>query len=199
MDMDSRKKYCEVVALKETLEGLRTIHNNGLVHQHIIVSQIFVNEKGFEPIKISFAVTVFKQHGDNTKAASTSLSNLQKTHICEWAAAPEVYISGNNNYTLKVDIWLVDITTLELAYGAVPVHKREYLEGMIQEIKSVDKMKKHYSSAVQCCLNVCAGGSEKRPGLSKEYAKMVTKCLELVPQNMKGTTEDILKKKKLLL
>jgi len=96
--------------LKETLQGLKYLHQNSQIHRDIKAGNILIGADG--SIKISdFGVTAKLKKG---KKRSTLIGS-------PCYMAPEILDQeGRKGYDSKVDIWSLGITALELAYGKPP-------------------------------------------------------------------------------
>ncbi|KAI3444628.1 hypothetical protein Pfo_001293 [Paulownia fortunei] len=189
---DGVPEDCMLVVLKETLTGLSIIHGNGHVHGEISAGHIFFNGK--PEIKLAFSASIYDL--DTDQHHSSSSSYLPVASICNWAAAPEVHESDNNEYTPKADIWLIGITALELAYGGLRLMNREALDSMVMKINKKKRLPKKEGD-LKTEANLCYGLSclhqaqFKKRTFSKGFENMVVKCLALDPEK-RPTADELL-------
>ncbi|XP_060183133.1 serine/threonine-protein kinase BLUS1-like [Lycium barbarum] len=183
------REDCIAVALKEALIGLRLVHNTKRVHRTFNQGDIFVHiddnatDSGRILIKLAFEASVYDSENINTnenehEEASSSAPLLNVKGITKWGAAPEAFERDNDTTTPKSDIWLSGITSLELAYGDLPVSNREELDCIIMKLRekkrlprSLEKLLKK-KGIVKKTLDLF-----KRKVFLKEFERMVLNCL----------------------
>ncbi|KAK4418707.1 Serine/threonine-protein kinase fray2 [Sesamum alatum] len=191
---------CILLVLREALTGLSIIHANGHVHREISAGHIFFNGK--PEIKLAFSASVFDLNEDQNDQSSSSSSSwfLPAASICDWAAAPEVHESNNNEYTQEADIWMLGITALELAYGGLRVMNRKALETMVTKINVKKKLPKKDKKVGDLkpdkivCLDpswIDPRPQFKKRKFSKGFENLVAKCLNLDPPK-RPTADELL-------
>ena len=96
--------------LRETLLGLKYLHDNSQIHRDIKAGNVLIDDDG--SVKISdFGVTAKLKKGKKRNTLIGSPCYM----------APEILDQEEKNgYDSKVDIWSLGITALELASGKPP-------------------------------------------------------------------------------
>ncbi|KAL7597538.1 serine/threonine-protein kinase BLUS1 [Lactuca sativa] len=166
---------CISIILKETLMGLRYLHDQGHLHRDIKAGNILMDSNG--SIKLAdFGVSAFVY-----ESSSRCLMLKEITGTPYWMA-PEV-IHSHNGYSYKADIWSFGITALELAHGRPPLSHLPFSESLAMKITKGIRFS-HYQKEEEKVL--------KNTKLSKYFKDMVGLCLNQDPLK-RPTAEKLLK------
>ncbi|XP_059298960.1 serine/threonine-protein kinase BLUS1 [Lycium ferocissimum] len=120
---DGLSEPCIAIVLKETLNALAYLHNQGHLHRDIKSGNILIDSDG--TIKLAdFGVSAsiyepISAYGSSYSSSSSCLMFTDMAGTPYWMA-PEV-IHSHTGYSLKADIWSFGITALELAHGRPPL------------------------------------------------------------------------------
>ncbi|XP_060215875.1 serine/threonine-protein kinase BLUS1 [Lycium barbarum] len=120
---DGLSEPCIAIVLKETLNALAYLHNQGHLHRDIKSGNILIDSDG--TIKLAdFGVSAsiyepISAYGSSYSSSSSCLVFTDMAGTPYWMA-PEV-IHSHTGYSLKADIWSFGITALELAHGRPPL------------------------------------------------------------------------------
>jgi len=96
--------------LKETLQGLKYLHQNNQIHRNVRASNILIGSDG--SVKLSdFGMCVKIKEGKKRNSFIGS--------PC-WMAPEVLEQTKESGYDLKIDVWSLGITALELAQGKPP-------------------------------------------------------------------------------
>ncbi|XP_030443011.1 serine/threonine-protein kinase BLUS1 [Syzygium oleosum] len=176
---------CIAVILRETLNALSYLHNQGHLHRDIKAGNILIDSGG--AVKVAdFGVSALiyetgPAHGLLMSSSSSSLMLTNITGTPYWMA-PEV-IHSQNGYGFKADIWSLGITALELAHGRPP------LSHLPPSISLLMKITKRFR------FSDYEKHKEDYPGrrkFSKSFKDMVASCLYQDPSR-RPTAEKLLK------
>jgi len=96
--------------IKETLQGLKYLHQNNQIHRNVRASNILIGSDG--SVKLS-------DFGMCTKLKEGKKRNSFIGSPC-WMAPEVLEQSSETGYDLKIDVWSLGITALELAQGKPP-------------------------------------------------------------------------------
>jgi len=152
--------------LRETLLGLKYLHQNSQIHRDIKAGNILIGSDG--NVKISdFGVTAKLKKG---KKRSTLIGS-------PCYMAPEILDQeGRNGYDSKVDIWSLGITALELAYGKPPNSELTTMKLIIKTLNEEPPrlIKQPYwddsfAEFIDCCL-------VKDPAKRKSADELLKSC-----------------------
>ncbi|KAK1362374.1 Protein kinase domain-containing protein [Heracleum sosnowskyi] len=178
------------IVLKEVLEALAYLHQQGHLHQELNAGHIYYNCR-MPAIKIGYLATIYEPKSGGDEQELPESPPLPVGNICEWAAAPEIYYS-TEEYSDKSDVWLVGITALELVFGGIQVRDRRALELLIAEVtrkekgyigkgkakaKAVGKFVKKLMRKVK--IGKAGSGSSS---MSRAFKKMLALCLTVDSQ-----------------
>ncbi|KDE05629.1 STE/STE20/FRAY protein kinase [Microbotryum lychnidis-dioicae p1A1 Lamole] len=147
--------------LKQTLEGLVYLHQNGWLHRDVKAANLLVDDDG-TVLLADFGVSssLFHESSSGTTTKEESEANMFSTRKsfvgtpC-WMA-PEVV--ERKAYDSKADIWSLGITALELAHGRAP--NSLYPPAKVLSKTVIDapptlegSYSKHFRDLIQSCLN----------------------------------------------
>ncbi|KAI4326785.1 hypothetical protein L6164_019320 [Bauhinia variegata] len=151
--------------LKETLEALEYLHEQGHIHRDVKAGNILLDSNG--EVKLAdFGVSACMfDTGDRQRSRNTFVGTP-----C-WMA-PEVLQPGSG-YNSKADIWSFGITALELAHGHAPFSKYPPMKVLLMTIQNAPpgldydrdkKFSKSFKEMVAMCL---VKDQTKRPSAEK--------------------------------
>ncbi|KAJ6988626.1 serine/threonine-protein kinase BLUS1 [Populus alba x Populus x berolinensis] len=112
---DGLPEPCIAVVLKEILNALSYLHDQGHLHRDVKAGNILIDSNG--KVKLADFGVSASIYELNTLERSSSLSCSSRTPY--WMA-PEV-IHSHTGYSFKADMWSFGITALELAHGRPPL------------------------------------------------------------------------------
>ncbi|XP_010450032.1 PREDICTED: serine/threonine-protein kinase BLUS1-like [Camelina sativa] len=175
---------CISVFLKETLNAISYLHDQGHLHRDIKAGNILVDSDG--SVKLAdFGVSASIYEPVTTSSGTTS-SSLRLTDIAgtPYWMAPEV-VHSHTGYGFKADIWSFGITALELAHGRPPLSHLPPLKSLLMKITK----RFHFSD-----YEISTSGSSKKGNkkFSKAFREMVGLCLEQDPAK-RPSAEKLLK------
>jgi len=147
--------------LRETLLGLKYLHQNSQIHRDIKAGNILIGADGI--VKISdFGVTAKLKKGKKRNTLIGSPCYM----------APEILDQEvKNGYDSKVDIWSLGITALELAYGKPP-------NSELTTMKLIMKT-----------LNEDPPRLQKEPCFDENFSEFIDYCLVKDPSGRKSADE----------
>ncbi|KAH0914786.1 hypothetical protein HID58_029232 [Brassica napus] len=172
---------CISVFLKETLNAISYLHDQGHLHRDIKAGNILVDSDG--SVKLAdFGVSASIYEPVTTSSGTTS-SSLRLTDIAgtPYWMAPEV-VHSHTGYGFKADIWSFGITALELAHGRPPLSHLPPLKSLLMKITK----RFHFADYE---INKSGCGKKK---FSKAFREMVGLCLEQDPAK-RPSAEKLLK------
>ncbi|CAN1310180.1 Serine/threonine-protein kinase BLUS1 [Linum perenne] len=153
---------CIAVVLKETLNALSYLHNQGHLHRDIKAGNILMDSDGH--VKLAdFGVSASLYEPITTRAGGGGHVIKKKVRL-RWYICIQV-IHSHTGYSLKADIWSFGITALELAYGCPPLSHLPPSKSLLMKItkrfrfsdyEKVDgnkKLSKAFKEMVGACLN----------------------------------------------
>ncbi|KAK6929823.1 Protein kinase domain [Dillenia turbinata] len=169
------------IILKETLQALSYLHDQGHLHRDIKASNILIDSDG--RVKIAdFGVSVSIY--ENSSYVSSSSSNQMLTDVAgtPYWMAPEV-IHSRNGYGVKADIWSLGITALELAHGRPPLSHLPPSKSLMLKITKRFKFSDYRQGAYD---------GENKKKFTKQFKDFVKVCLDQEPSR-RPTAEKLLK------
>ncbi|KAJ6968066.1 serine/threonine-protein kinase BLUS1 [Populus alba] len=165
------------IILKETLQGLCYIHDQGRIHTDIKAGNILIDTENGS-IKLADRGKSVSIYDLRSVVGSSPLSPSSRMRLTDVAGtpywmAPEVIHDLDAGYSLKADIWSFGITALEIAYGRPPFSDLPPSKSLIMKINKrlgfsnyhEEKHKKDF----------------KNKKFSKEFKDMVASCLDQDP------------------
>ncbi|OVA03059.1 Protein kinase domain [Macleaya cordata] len=171
------------VVLKETLNALLYLHDQGHLHRDIKAGNILVDSDG--SVKLADFGVSASIYEPNTSQASMSLSSSSNLMFNEVAGtpywmAPEV-IHSHVGYSFKADIWSFGITALELAHGRPPLSHLPPWKSLFMRITNRLRLSDFHEIK-----------NKKDKKFSKCFRDMVASCLAQDPSK-RPTAEKLLK------
>ena len=140
----------------QLLLGLKTLHQNGIIHCNLKPSNIIIDE--FGNVKIC----------DFKKALNTNTMTMQeikknKTAMTPCYTAPELF-NENGIYTFKTDLWALGCIMYEMAIGQVPFFE-ERVNKLIMKIlkEEINFNKKQFNQYSMEFMDVLRKLLEKDP------------------------------------
>ena len=168
MKKNKQNLYLEkVIKMVSTqlLLGLKTLHQNGIIHCNLKPSNILIDEFG------NVKICDFKR---TLKIKEMTLEEIKKTKtsMTPCYTAPELF-TENGNYSEKSDFWALGCIMYEMAVGQVPFTD-DYVNELVYKIVNKDVN-----------FNV-----QQLQNYSEEFIEVLKKLLEKNPAN-RGSWEDI--------
>ncbi|XP_050218119.1 serine/threonine-protein kinase BLUS1 [Mercurialis annua] len=165
---DGLSEPCIAVILKETLNALSYLHNQGHLHRDIKAGNILMDSNGNIKladfgVSASIYESITMQQGWSSSSCSSRLMLTDVAGTPYWMA-PEV-IHSHTGYSFKADIWSFGITALELAHGCPPFSHLPLSKSLIMKITKRFKFSDY----------------EKKKKFSKAFKDMVASCLDQDP------------------
>ncbi|XP_052206952.1 serine/threonine-protein kinase BLUS1 [Diospyros lotus] len=156
---------CIAFVLRETLNAISYLHDQGHLHRDIKAGNILIDSKG--AVKLAdFGVSASIYEPGSAAPASRMLTDLAGTPY--WMA-PEV-IHSHVGYSLKADIWSFGITALELAHGRPPLSHLPPSKSLIMKITKRFRFSDYEKAR-----------SDKNKKFSKSFKDMLISCLDQDP------------------
>ena len=149
--------------LKMCLEAIECLNKNNWFHRDVKASNILLGEDGSVCLGDYGVSSVIKKEGNKTYVGS----------LC-WMA-PE--IANNQEYTYKIDIWSLGITSLEIANGKPPY----------QGLSPVEFLKEISGNKIPCLVE------NDNVKFSEEFKKFIADCLIKNP-NERPSAKQVLEK-----
>ena len=210
---DGLPEPCIAIILKEILNALSYLHNQGHVHRDIKAGNILLDSDGTVKIAdFGVSASIYESHSSSCLSSSSSSSSfLNELAGTPYWMAPEV-IHSHVGYGIKADIWSFGITALELAHGRPPLShlsiSKSFMMRITNRLRLEDahdkkSMKKKFSKAFKEMVASCLSHDpSKRPSADKllrhpffknckspDY--LVKNVLQVVPSVEKRTEEQI--------
>ncbi|CAN8232112.1 unnamed protein product [Cochlearia groenlandica] len=163
---------CIAVFLKETLNAISYLHDQGHLHRDIKAGNILVDSDG--SVKLAdFGVSASIYEPMTTSSGTTS-SSLRLTDMAgtPYWMAPEV-VHSHTGYGFKADIWSFGITALELAHGRPPLSHLPPLKSLLMKITKRFRFSDYEITP--------SNGKKSNTKFSKAFREMVGLCLEQDP------------------
>ncbi|KAF5189778.1 kinase [Thalictrum thalictroides] len=171
------------VVLKETLNALLYLHDQGHLHRDIKAGNILVDSDGSVKLAdFGVSASIYEPNSSQTSSSLFSSSNLWFNELAgtPYWMAPEV-IHSHVGYSFKADIWSFGITALELAHGRPPLSHLPPWKSLFMRITNSLRL-----SDFEKCK------TSKNKKFSKSFKDMVSSCLSPDPSR-RPTAEKLLK------
>ncbi|KAF6153250.1 hypothetical protein GIB67_036596 [Kingdonia uniflora] len=170
------------IVLKETLNALLYLHDQGHLHRDIKAGNILVDSDG--SVKLAdFGVSASIYEPNSSQCSSfSSSSSLRFNDLAgtPYWMAPEV-IHSHVGYSFKADIWSFGITALELAHGRPPLSHLPPWKSLFMRITNRLRLSD---------FEKIRTGKNKK--FSKNFRDMVASCLSTDPYR-RPTADKLLK------
>ncbi|XVE65888.1 hypothetical protein DITRI_Ditri08aG0035600 [Diplodiscus trichospermus] len=181
---DGLSEQCIAIVLKETLNALSYLHNQGHLHRDIKAGNILMDSNGCVKIAdFGVSASLYEASSGYGSGSSTSSSSMTLTDVTgtPYWMAPEV-IHSHTGYSFKADIWSFGITALELAHGRPPLSHLPLSKSLIMKITKRFRFSDYENTSKK-------GKSKK---FSKAFKDMVASCLDNDP-GKRPSAEKLLK------
>ncbi|XP_043693251.1 serine/threonine-protein kinase BLUS1 [Telopea speciosissima] len=178
---DGLSEPCIAFVLKEILNALLYLHDQGHLHRDIKAGNILIDSDG--SVKLAdFGVSASIYESKHTSSFSSSSSSLMLNDVAgtPYWMAPEV-IHSHTGYSFKADIWSFGITALELAHGRPPLSHLPPSKSLVMRITSRFRFSDYEKSK-----------KANNKKFSKNFREMVASCLDQDPSK-RPTAEKLLK------
>ncbi|EXB55541.1 Serine/threonine-protein kinase fray2 [Morus notabilis] len=177
---DGLSEPCIAVVLRETLNALSYLHDQGYLHRDIKAGNILIDSNG--SVKLADFGVSASIHESNSSRGWCSPSSSVFTDVVgtPYWMAPEV-IHSHNGYGTKADIWSFGITALELAHGRPPLSHLPLSKSLVLKITKRFRFSDYEKNK-----------NEKNKRFSKYFKEMVGLCLNQDPSK-RLTAEKLLK------
>ncbi|MCL7049358.1 hypothetical protein MKW94_011593 [Papaver nudicaule] len=176
------------VVLKETLNALLYLHDQGHLHRDIKAGNILVDSDGSVKLAdFGVSASIYEPNTSYSSSNSPSSSNLMFNEVAgtPYWMAPEV-IHSHVGYSFKADIWSFGITALELAHGRPPLSHLPPWKSLFMRITNGLRLS-DYHEHTQIMHN-----NKIKKKFSKNFRDMVASCLAQDPYK-RPTAEKLLK------
>ncbi|KAL6953969.1 non-specific serine,threonine protein kinase [Sarracenia purpurea var. burkii] len=180
---DGLAEPCIAVILRETLNALAYLHDQGHLHRDIKAGNILIDSNG--AVKLAdFGVSASIYESNSALGLSVAASSASRmlTDVAgtPYWMAPEV-IHSHRGYSFKADIWSFGITALELAHGRPPLSHLPPSKSLIMKMTKRFRFSDYENTR-----------SSKNKKFSKSFRDMVGLCLDQDPAK-RPTAEKLLK------
>ncbi|CAA7404814.1 unnamed protein product [Spirodela intermedia] len=160
------------VVLRETLQALSYLHDQGHIHRDIKAGNILVDSDGSVKLAdFGVSASIYESHASYSSSSSSSSCFREMAGTPYWMA-PEV-IHSHVGYGIKADIWSFGITALELAHGRPPLSHLSPSKSLLMRVTS--------RLRIEDAAEDAEGKKKKKKKFSKAFKEMVTACLSQVP------------------
>ncbi|XP_059650911.1 serine/threonine-protein kinase BLUS1 [Cornus florida] len=178
---DGLSESCIAIVLKDTLNALCYLHDQGHLHRDVKAGNILMDSNG--AVKLAdFGVSASIYEPSSGRGSSGSSSGrLTDVAGTPYWMAPEV-IHSHTGYSFKADIWSFGITALELAHGRPPLSHLPPSKSLFMKITKRFRFS-DYEKIYQ---------SLKNKKFSKSFKDMVALCLDQDPSK-RPSAEKLLK------
>ncbi|CAK7327211.1 unnamed protein product [Dovyalis caffra] len=172
---DGLPEPCIAIVLKETLNALSYLHDQGHIHRDVKAGNILIDSNG--KVKLADFGVSASIYELNTFERPSSLSYSSSMRLTDVAGtpywmAPEV-IHSHTGYSFKADIWSFGITALELAHGHPPLSDLPPSKSLMMKITKRFRFSDYHDEKhKKNCRN---------KKFSKAFKDMVAYCLDQNP------------------
>lgn len=184
---DGLPEACIAVVLKETLNALSYLHDQGHLHRDIKAGNILIGADGSVKladfgVSASIYESIMSRGSSSSGMLSSSSSSMRLTDLAgtPYWMAPEV-IHSHVGYSYKADIWSFGITALELARGRPPLSHLPPSKSLLEKITKKFRFSEYEKSNPRIQYK-----------FSKSFKDMVRLCLERDP-SMRPSSDKLLK------
>lgn len=180
---DGLSEPCIAIVLKETLNAMSYLHNQGHLHRDIKAGNILIDSNGHVKLAdFGVSASIYESNTDQGWASSSCSSRLMLTDVAgtPYWMAPEV-IHSHRGYSFKADIWSFGITALELAHGRPPLSHLPLSKSLLIKITQRFRFSEYEKHK-----------RDKSKKFSKAFKDMVASCLDQDPSK-RPSAEKLLK------
>ncbi|KAI3975468.1 hypothetical protein MKX01_004198 [Papaver californicum] len=185
---DGLNEAAIAVVLKETLNALLYLHDQGHLHRDIKAGNILVDSDGSVKLAdFGVSASIYEPNSSYSSSHSSSSSNLMFNEVAgtPYWMAPEV-IHSHVGYSFKADIWSFGITALELAHGRPPLSHLPPWKSLFMRITNGLRLSDYNET------NKMMNNNKIKKKFSKNFRDMVASCLAQDPYK-RPTAEKLLK------
>ncbi|KAI3952816.1 hypothetical protein MKX01_006859 [Papaver californicum] len=186
---DGLNEAAIAVVLKETLNALLYLHDQGHLHRDIKAGNILVDFDGSVKLAdFGVSASIYEPNSSYSSSHSSSSSNLMMFNEVAgtpYWMAPEV-IHSHVGYSFKADIWSFGITALELAHGRPPLSHLPPWKSLFMRITNGLRLSDYHEP------NNMVNNNKIKKKFSKNFRDMVASCLAQDPYK-RPTSEKLLK------
>ncbi|XVF62934.1 hypothetical protein PTKIN_Ptkin09bG0048700 [Pterospermum kingtungense] len=171
------------IVLKETLNALSYLHQQGHLHRDIKAGNILMDSNGCVKLAdLGVSASIFESNLGYGSGTSASSSPSMLTDVMEtpyWMAPEVIHSHTGTGYDFKADIWSFGVTALELAHGRPPLSYLPPSKSLIMKIIKRLRFSGYETSSDKGMANKFSGA----------FKDMVASCLDQDPAKRPSAEE----------